>query len=71
MAVTVTDALGETFDIEGCSILCPRSGENDYGDPVALILPDGDTIVSLDSLTLLTQCGEKIDPSEIIDHLDD
>lgn len=59
---TVIDSLGQEYPLTDCTILCPRVGEGDYGDPVALILPDGETLVNLsvntDDVTLVIDVPE-------------
>lgn len=46
-SITVTDCLGQTFPLYQCAILRPWVGDMDFGDPVALILPDGETITKV------------------------
>lgn len=45
--ITVTDSIGDTFPLSECSILRPWVGEMDFGDPIALILPDGETVTKV------------------------
>lgn len=47
-AVTVVDCIGQDMALGDCTILCAKVGENDYTDPLALILEDGVTIVGLE-----------------------
>jgi len=61
--ITVTDSLGETFPLASCTILCPWAGELDYGDPVALILPDGETVTLVGGdygISLTDEDGEPV-----------
>lgn len=67
--IAVEDCLGQQFPLVDCRWLCEWDGGLDYSDPVALIFPDGETIVSFtDDLgfTLFDQSGEAVDP----DHID-
>lgn len=51
--VTVTDVIGQTFALSDCTILCARCGDLDYSDPVAVIYPDGETLVHGSDLDLM------------------
>lgn len=60
-SVTVTDTLGESFPLAACSILCARCGELDFSDPVAVIYPDGETVILAHDLQLTGPGGESLD----------
>jgi len=55
--VVVTDTLGEVFPLTSCTLLCARSGPGDYSDPIAVLYPDGETVVFEDDLNLSHRSG--------------
>ena len=44
--ITVEDALGQRFPLSDCTWLCPKM-DGYYGNPEAIIFPDGVTLVPL------------------------
>lgn len=70
MTITVTDQLGQTMPLEECVLLCARCGSNDYSDPIAILLTDGETIVTDDQVKLTLASGEEIELHQAVDYLD-
>lgn len=63
--ITVVDTLGHEFPLTDCTLLCPKMGEMDYGDPHAVIYPDGQTPMLIDALDLIGPDRQPVDPEEI------
>jgi hypothetical protein len=63
--VTVTDTLGETFPLRQCEYLCIRYGESDYGDPRAILYPDGETAIMDFDLNLTDENGADIQLEDV------
>ena len=63
--VTVTDVIGQTFRLDACTILCARCGDLDYSDPVAVIYPDGETLIHGSDLTLTGPDGESVELDDL------
>lgn len=67
--ITVVDCLGNRFPLSNCGWLCVWHGELDFGEPVALRFPDGETIVAfgdhLTSFQLLDKDENEIDAYDI------
>lgn len=43
----ITTIAAETFPLTDCTLLLPRIGDNEFGEPLALRLSDNETIISL------------------------
>lgn len=43
----ITTIAAETFPLTDCTLLMPRIGDNEFGEPLALRLSDNETIISL------------------------
>jgi len=63
--VTVADSIGDMFPLEDCQLLCRRDGESDYSDPVAVMYPDGQTMIMVDDLDLADEYGITITFDEV------
>lgn len=63
--IIVEDVLGQRFSLASCTLLCPKMGELDYGDPHAVVFPDGITPMLIDDLILLTPEGDAVNTWDI------